>query len=328
MRRAPAGLVWAGLAVTALFTYLTLRDADFGEVGRALRASEYWWLAPSLAVLAAAMAIRAVRWRYLFARARRPPLRNVAGAMLIGYFFNNVLPARAGEAARVVALNQSARVSRAEIAATVAIERFYDVVSLLLILFVTLPWLPEVTWLRTAGILAIALGLSAAAAVAVLVVFGERAVRILLRPLARLPFLTSERVERVARNVTEGLGGITRARLALAAVLWTTASWVVLAVSYWLLMRGFHLGLSPLAGMLVVVAIGLAMILPSSPAAIGVFEAATVLALGAYGISDSAALSYAVVLHALNFLPFIAAGLVVLHLHGTAVRRERRRALA
>jgi hypothetical protein len=47
------------------------------------------------------------------------------------------------------------------------------------------------------------------------------------------------------------------------------------------------------------------MILPSSPAALGVFEGATVLAITAYGISDSQAVSYALVLHALNALPFL-----------------------
>jgi len=65
------------------------------------------------------------------------------------------------------------------------------------------------------------------------------------------------------------------------------------------------LHVSYLAGLLVVIGIGLSMILPSSPAALGVFEGATVVCLGAYGISDSRALSYALVLHALNFLPFL-----------------------
>jgi uncharacterized membrane protein YbhN (UPF0104 family) len=44
-----------------------------------------------------------------------------------------------------------------------------------------------------------------------------------------------------------------------------------------------------------------------------VFEQATLVALGAYGVSDSRALSYALVLHVVNFVPFVAVGLVVLH---------------
>jgi uncharacterized membrane protein YbhN (UPF0104 family) len=97
---------------------------------------------------------------------------------------------------------------------------------------------------------------------------------------------------------------------------------MLLALSAWMLMLGFDLGLSPLAGGLVIVAIGLSMILPSSPAAVGVFEAATLVALQAYGIPKSQGLSYALVLHAANFFPYIVAGLVVLRTHTIGLRQK------
>jgi uncharacterized membrane protein YbhN (UPF0104 family) len=100
---------------------------------------------------------------------------------------------------------------------------------------------------------------------------------------------------------------------------WTTLSWVVLGVGFWLVMEACQLSLSPFAGLLVVIGIGLAMILPSSPAALGVFEGATVVVLSAYGVSDSEALSYAFVLHALNILPLFVFAAALL-----TVRRLRR----
>ena len=80
-------------------------------------------------------------------------------------------------------------------------------------------------------------------------------------------------------------------------------------------MRGFHLGLPPLAGLLVAIATGLGMIVPSAPAAVGVFEAATLVALRAYGVSDSRALSYALILHAVNLVPYLAAGALLLRVN-------------
>jgi uncharacterized membrane protein YbhN (UPF0104 family) len=50
------------------------------------------------------------------------------------------------------------------------------------------------------------------------------------------------------------------------------------------------------------------MILPSPPGAIGVFEGAALIALKAYGISHSSALPYALVLHAVSFVPFLLVG--------------------
>jgi hypothetical protein len=67
------------------------------------------------------------------------------------------------------------------------------------------------------------------------------------------------------------------------------------------------------AAVLVMVAIGLSMMLPSLPAALGVFEGATLLALHAYRVSHSVALPYALVLHLVNFVPFIVVGILLLH---------------
>ncbi len=99
----------------------------------------------------------------------------------------------------------------------------------------------------------------------------------------------------------------------------TIASWAALGVSFWILTLAFDLGLPLVAGMLVVVAINLSLVLPSSPAALGVFEAATVVALRAFDVPQAEALSYALVLHLLNFAPFIVIGLVLL---GPGLRRR------
>jgi uncharacterized protein (TIRG00374 family) len=302
----------AGLAVSALFAYLAVRHVRFGDVWTGLRTSNYWWLLPALAMLAVTIYIRAIRWRYLFASETRPATRAVVSALLVGYLFNNILPARAGEAARVLALKRRAGTPLAEASATVVLERAFDVLCLLVLLFVSVPWLPRVSWLHAAVVLAGALAAGLVVAIVVLAVWSVRPVHFALRPLHRLPFLQRHHVEHIGEALGQGLAALRRPRLAVAALAWTTLSWLAAATSFWFVMRGFHLGLSIGAGLLVVIAANLAQILPSSPSALGVFEAATIVALRPYHVSESDALSYALVLHALNFLPFIVAGLVVL----------------
>src|SRR5436189_3756755 len=65
-------LVWGGLAVSAFFAYLAVRDVRLGGMWKALAHSNYWWLVPSLAVLAVCVALRALRWQFLFSPATRP----------------------------------------------------------------------------------------------------------------------------------------------------------------------------------------------------------------------------------------------------------------
>jgi uncharacterized protein (TIRG00374 family) len=310
-RRMPSArtlVIGAGLLVSAVFMYIAVRGAHLQQTLDELRSTDYWWLVPSLAVFALAFFIRAVRWQSLFSPATRPPLGSVISAQFVGYFANAVLPVRAGEAAAIVSLNKSARTPLAEGTGTMLVQRAEDVLSLVFLLFVMLPWLPHVSWLRAAGVMALALLVVLALIAAVVLRYGDRAVHFAVRPLRLLP------LERAPAHFVRGLVGLVSPRVAVISFAWTTLSWIVLGVGFWLVMEASHLSLSPLAGVLVVIGIGLAMILPSSPAALGVFEGATVVVLTAYGVADSPALSYALVLHALNILPLfvVAAGIVTI----------------
>jgi glycosyltransferase 2 family protein len=322
MRRTASryGPVVVALVVTVAFSYLALRNVDFHQLSQSLRRSNYWWLVPSAALLVLGVLIRVHRWRVLFAPAKRPAFWPTTEALLVGQFLNNVLPLRAGDAARIVALRSFGGQSGVETAGTVVVERFFDVLSLLLLLFLALPWFPEVASIRTAGVLASALTLVLVAGIVVLRVYGDRPIRFLVRPLGPLPFLLPGRLEVAVANLMHGLVALRSARIGVIAFLWTTASWLVLAVSFWLVMIGFDLGLSPAAGLLVLIATSLSLILPSGPAAVGVFEAAAIVALRAYDVPQSQALSYALVVHALTVLPFVAAGLVVLNFHRGALK--------
>jgi uncharacterized protein (TIRG00374 family) len=310
-RGARLGLIWLGVAVSAFFLYLAVRNVRPSEVWDALEASNYWWTIPSIALLLAAQVVRALRWQYLFAAATRPPYRPVLGATLLGQCFNNILPARAGEVARVLALHRTAGTSRAETASTVVVERLYDMLVLLALLFVFVPWLPPVTWLHTAAILAIVLFAATVSTVVVLLRWGERPFLVVL---SRVPLVSLERAERAAASFVRGAASLREPRLAATALLLTAVSWIPLALSTWMLIVGFHLGLSPVAGLLVTIATGLSLVLPSSPGAVGVFEAAALVGLKAYGIGKSDALSFALVLHAVNFFPYVLAGVAVLAL--------------
>ena len=305
--------------------YVALRDAHPAQSLNVIAETNAPMLLLSLCFLVLAFFIRAIRWRSLFTPSRRPALGPVAGALFVGYLANAVLPVRAGEAAAIVALNKKAKIPVAEGTATLLVQRAEDVLSLILLLFVMLPWLPHVSWLRVAGMFAIALVAFLAVVSVCVIRFGDRAIALLVRPLGLLPFVPRGALENAPTQFVSGLGGLLSPRIAVVSFAWTTLSWVVLGIGFWIVMEACHLQLSPLAGILVVIGIGLAMILPSSPGALGVFEGATVVVLSAYGIDGSAALSYALVLHVLNVLPLLVVGAALLAWQRP--RRERAAAL-
>jgi uncharacterized protein (TIRG00374 family) len=312
----PAVSFVPALLVTAGGIYFALRGIELDAVGHSLASSDYSALAPALVLLALAVYMRIVRWRLLFSESTRPAFRPATEALLIGYFFNNVLPARAGEIVRIVALHARAGTSRAETLATIVVERAFDVLALLVLFFATLPWLPHVSWVRGAAVLAIGVSILLAATVLVLARFGARPVRFVVLPLARLPFLSLARMDDAADSLVRGVGALRNVRMGIATFSLTLASWVVFSATFWLVLIGFDRDLPFSAGVLVAVATGLALALPSGPAALGVFEAAVVIALSAYGLARSQALPAALVLHAVSVVPFLAAGAVVLVAYG------------
>ena len=296
------------LSISAVFGYFALRDVRWAATWRAFGRTNYWWLLPTLVTIGVWTVIRAARWQSFFRREERPDLIALTKATVLGLFFNNILPARAGEAARVVALRSYSGTRMPESAATIVVERLFDVLGLFALLFLFSPWLPHVTWLRAAGFGSIA-AIGLVVALIGLGVYLER------RPAG------SHRFASTLASLQHGLAALRRPGQAAIAVVWTLGSWVVLGIGFWFLAIGFHLGLSALGGILVAIAVGLSFLIPAAPAGLGVFEAAGLAVASAYGISSSQALAYVLVLHAVNVIPYLVAGVVVLGSSAPNLRR-------
>ena len=316
----------AGLAVSIVLTYLAFRDVDFDAFADALRAGDPAWYVASFVVLAAAYAVRVVRWWVLFAPDARPPFGALLRALFVGDFLTSLMPVlRLGEVARVAILHREARTSRAVAFGTVVTERLQDVLTLLVLLIVAVPFAPPVSWLRGATLVLAVLVVGLVAMLVVLARFGSRPLEFALRPLRRLPGFSETRTELAAEGVVSGLAGLRNIRLALVSFALTALYWLGFALSFALALRGVGIELDLGAGILVVVATTFSLLLPSLPASVGIFEAAALVALEPYGVGDAQALSGGVVIHVLTFLPFVVVGPLALRGHAGVVRREQRR---
>jgi glycosyltransferase 2 family protein len=322
--RLRAVLLLVGLAISIVLTYLALKDIDFRAFLDALRDGDPVWFLASFVVFAAAYSVRVVRWWVLFEPGERPPARALVRALLVGDFLTSLLPVlRLGELARVIVLYREAQTPRSVGLGTVVTERVQDSIALLLLLFVAVPFAPPVSWLRAATLLLAILTAGLVLTVVALRLYGSRPLGFLLRPLAGLPGFSRARTELAAAGILRGLSGLRNARMALASFSLTVLYWLGFALSFTLALRcvGLELGLD--AGILVAVATTFSLLLPSLPASVGLFEAAALVALEPYGVDDDAqALSGAVVIHVLTFVPFLILGPLALRGHTAIVRRE------
>jgi uncharacterized protein (TIRG00374 family) len=304
-----------------VFAVIAARGVHPAEVMHAVGRGHSVWLLPAVATLAVALVMRSERWRSLFAAETRPPAWAALDALLIGYLFNSILPGRVGEVARIVSLNRRTGTSKAEAASTVVLERVFDVMALLVLLVVGLPWLPHPRSIEIAAVAAAVLAVGLGGMLAAIALWGERPLRWVLRPAGRLPHVSEDVLDTVADRLLRGLAALRDRRLATVAMSWTVISWLVLAVSAWCVTSEFGLHVPVGTGLLLVVATGLSAVIPAGPAGLGVFEAAAVIPLRAQGVGAPEALSCALVLHAVNLVPYLVVGPIALRLNERAAAR-------
>jgi uncharacterized protein (TIRG00374 family) len=305
VRRAIAAV--AGIVVSIVFGWLAIRGLNAGEVRGAIgRASPAWILAAVCAALVG-VTMRSERWRALFPRASRPRAVPTFWASQVGLLANNVLPVRAGELVRVLALSRESGLRRTAVLATVGVERVFDLAVIAVLQLAIASRLPDASVARRFTLLAAAILALTALLVAVLAIAPVR--RLAGNLLVRLPVLRT-RGSVLIDSLRTGLAALRDRQLAAVALLWTLASWLVLASSGWCVLQAFDLHLPWHAAIFLLVAVSLAQAVPASAGSVGVFELAARSALVAYGVPPAVALSAGLVLHAVSALPFIALGAI------------------
>jgi uncharacterized protein (TIRG00374 family) len=231
--------------------------------------------------------------------------------MMIGYMVNNVLPLRAGEVVRVYVVARRWRGRFWTAAATLIVERVLDSLCIVLILgmlvfFVDVPRQVEIAALVMLAIDAV--GISALAAITLA---PARCRRLIERLAGRWPAVR-DRGLGMFEMFLHGLDGVRTLRHLPVLSLATAMVWVMPAAAAWTGLRAAGLDLPPLAGWVVLAFVGLGVSIPSAPGYVGVFHFAAVMAVQIFGVPDTAALGYAIVFHASQFLPVTAVGWIYL----------------
>ena len=267
-----------------------------------------------VAPLALGTIARAFRWHLLMRRAGSTPAAS-AEAIFVSAFFSGLLPFRAGEAARVVYFSRRTGAPLTAAAAALLVERVLDVATLALLALVLLPsrtQLPELA-LSPWGF-----GGVVAAAVAAMVAAAWW-MRRPDEPRDRVPCHISgleleTRYGRLFRSWRRPVIPRGWQFLSLAA-------WPLNAIPVVLVFRAAGISLTFQNGLIILLAMTLAIALPSTPGFVGTFHAGFVLGAQAVGVSRVVAAPVALVTHLFFQIPFILAGAIVLATAGSRLTR-------
>jgi uncharacterized protein (TIRG00374 family) len=318
--RGGSGKRWTILALGVLLSValpvLAFQGVNLSLSWEMARACDGSLLALAAVLFLFSIGLRAWRWRYLLAAQGSVPYRSCLSAFSVGYLANNVLPFRMGDLVRVGAIQKMEGTSGARALGTVAVERILDILTLVLFLglYLALSTPGEHrTELITAGWLALGGGLAISLALVVGYYRRPWLQRLVLRSVSWFSPRLGERLSGITGRFLEGLQVCVSRRQVLGLALLSVGTWGVLVRYFQVVGQALGLQLSLAAYVVVVFTTAFGTIIPAAPGSVGTFHGFARLGLFLAGVaSGEAALAYAAVIHALEWVLVTVSGLYFL----------------
>ena len=308
-----------GIAISVALLYWTLKDVDPRELWAVLRHSHVGWWVLAVATATSIFPLRAIRWRLILDPvAPGIPLGMLWRSIAIGMMVNNIVPARAGEFARAYALTrETPKVGFAASFASLAVDRVFDAVVLLLLLIVGMFELPAAhdtmvagqplsNWVGWGTVIMVAL----VAALYLVVVFPGRIIGMYEAFSRRVAPRFEARGRDALLTFAAGLSVLRSPRRFALVFFWTVAHWLANALAFWFGFKAIGLSVSLLGAFVVQGLLAIGVAAPSSPGFFGVFEAIARVSLALYGVPEDQAVAWGFGYHILTFIPITLIGLV------------------
>jgi uncharacterized protein (TIRG00374 family) len=314
------------LLAIALFAWFLSR-ANLAAVANEIRHARVDLIVWATIIATVMPVVRAIRWQYLLDPIGPTRFGPVLRATILGFAALAFLPARAGDVLRPYLVARSEGLNAASVFATIVMERVLDLVAVLTLL-ASFVWVfggrailpPELLAPIEASALLAALAVILIAAVMwTLATHPERIGRLVARSDRWLPDRIAQGLSGLARTFSEGFAIAREPRDLAIALIWSFPLWFSIAYQAWLVTRAFGIMIPVAASFLLQGALIIGVAVPT-PGGIGSFHEAYRIAVTTFfHAPNNAAVSAALVLHAVSFLTSLVPGIVVMAIDGLSV---------
>jgi uncharacterized protein (TIRG00374 family) len=292
--------------------YFALRNVHWRDVGDAIRDANYGLIAAAFALLILSLLFRTLRWRSLL-RPLRARLWHLFGSLNVGYLINNLVPLQVGEVGRAYMLSELEGISATRSMSTVIVERILDMATLLLLLLILTPFVDFPGWV---GVSFVFVGIAVAVAMLMLIlasIHQDAAMRLIERVLRFGPSTMQPKLSEMARSALDGFSVLSRPIEAFELAAWSAATWLTVGLVTFAGLQAFSIEVGYGGALFLVIAIAFAWLVPSSPGQFGVYHAIVISTLtNVFDINKNTAVSYALVMHLVFYLPPFPLGIAFL----------------
>ena len=337
MKKTASLSLFIGLAVSIAALYLAFRNVPFSDLMAYLKSINYLWVIPTILLALAGFMLRVYRWQLILGSSQPVGFWQAFHPLMIGFMLNCILPGRVGEVARPVILQQKEQVPFSTGLATVAAERTFDAMILLLLFswMLTVVQIDPVMEIHFGGyILNKTLLISAAKGItrlSLLLLAGIVMVALetsrnwinhLFLKIPKLFFFTSQAFQELVYHrfslvLVRFTLSFSKGFLLLKEP-WKMAGcfglslliWGLNVLSYYTMTLGapgVELSFAELSVVMVIVCLFISI--PSAPGFWGIWEAGGVFSLALFGVSAKDAAGFTLANHAVQMFPVIVVGI-------------------
>jgi len=300
----------AGFILSIAIIILLFHFIDFGEAFRAFSQVKPFELFIVFILNFVVILFKSMRWQVLLNP--RPRLIVLYLTNLIGFMANTILPARAGELVRALILGKKENISKTTILGSAALDRIFEGVGMLILLVIMPLIMDTPDWMKK-GTMGFIIFFSILFIVIILFMKVNPDTIIKYIPLSDK---TNTFLKGVLEKLQKGFEAINNIKTSSIATILSLLGWVVQILMIHFVILSFGIHISPLAALMTLLSVNIAIMIPAAPGSLGTFELAVVLALGFFNIEKSLALSIALTYHFIQLIPVTIAGAISIPLLG------------
>lgn len=313
-------LLLLGAALGALFLFLAVRSIDWGAFAAEIGRAHAGQIALGVVCLFTYYGVKAERWKHLISPFAHASGRALQPAVLAGLAGNYVFP-HFGEIARAVLAGRLLDTPPSAFLGSIAVERFFDFLALLVIvLLVLLPLGGIDDEIRTAsfavaGLCALLLGL-----VVLFVLRSEACIAVAQRVLTPLSPGFAKEVAYHLRHSLVGVGAIRAPRLLVRIFGWSVLQWIAILGCIVFSLRAVDAPVSVAGAVAVLLLNVIGLTLPAAPGHVGTIQLAFIAGLAPFGVEAEEAFAASVIYNVLMVVPTVILGLPGLRRAGVELR--------
>ena len=306
------------------------------DIGAAFKQANYVWGLPIWVLLFLFYWIKAWRWRMLLAPLGSYRTSRLFPPTVIGFAFNNILPAHLGEFVRVFVFSRQSGQPKSAVLTTIAVERIFDVVAILAFLGTGLAFVPNLDpSVRQKAFAFAAVAVCGLLGAAAYLTWPKQFVFLFEWCLDRVPLLpksVNQKLKDLVETGATGLSSLKSGPLLTGILVTSLIQWAFNGLMIHMSLLSFGIRLSPLVSCVVLGVVAVGVTVPSTPGYFGVIQFCFWVVLQLFVREDQqpAVMAASIFYHMVQWIPvtalgmayFVRSGLQVSDVEGQAAEQE------